>query len=1669
MSNVVAIESDPINYLSKIEAYLDSGKSLTALEQAEKMWGRIDSWLIFPKNNVLNIEQILIAARLYSQLGNERRSDSIILRSWRKNKQHPKLVFKVLFYMLQTKGPIFASEFYQVNKEILAKDHSLTADVYGFLSIVQRLFKNFTKSDGLLSQALALDSSLKQPWLNSLQVYLLLDQEKNELAEDLAHNNFKTFPVLPCFRAYIQVLQKNKGVGAALKLFNEHVEKFESSAIWLEYAYLLADSHRWEECEKIINSYESLVIEKSKVEVESVNALKAQISIDKNDLSTAIEILEKSKRPYWKIVLENLKKADTKVAPIILNVPFLRQEHLTCAPTSLAAIAQYWNKNHQSKDIAEQICFNGTPTTLERKWLRDNDFEFKEFDLTFELAVQLIDSNIPFTLTTVDGMNSHLQVVIGYNAQMGTLYIMDPSYSSMQEILAKETIEQQIFYGGNCFAIVPIEQSKLLSKFNFKEHELYGLYDKLQIAIDSNNSQQITSNITALEQNSCEHKITLRAKREVANWSNETHKLLELNNQISEKFPRLIVIERSKFYCLKRLGSRKAALDSLIKEVNEWPQLDLLILLFDEVYDTHDEDGFVLKLLNKLKLIGAYNAQAHWSIANYYWSHQQFAIAQEHYLIAHCLDDTASLFIESYFKASRFLKNEDASLSFLKLRYEKYQLNSVIPAISIFRAYTILDQEHKGFEYLYKALKQHPEDIELINFLACELIRYNLLEQLDKLSVVMKKMLSEDDYLDILASKNLRQGNNEEALEHYKRVFEKSPLNYSNAQSYFDLLSKNDEKQLLDNILNELLELNPNNTLILDYISYWHSKDGERESALEQLVKLTPEDTEVIRRFVYMLNKGGKQEQGLEVAQQLVASFVGDVSNIACLANAYLVSQQQEQAITTARKALTLSIDNELAFDTLLDACESDDSTMDALTFVFEQLSKQVTLGEVTWNYWFAAKTLQSVEQLQLFVDFLIEKKSHLWYSYSISAMFYTHINQLDKAEFILLEGIEKFPFTPRLHYDLGTVYESSLQVDKAINAFYSALEQNPAWAIVAKELSELLEKNNRTLDAKKLIEKSIKHTNDDYSLYGFLADIEIRLDQPESAMKSLTQAVILEHNYPWAWGQLIALSEQLGNTEYANELAKKLTDEKPHSALAWRSLAYVTPETVIKREYYLKSIECDNKFVPSYSDLIELDLEIGNYQNALEFLSHTPWQDRLPFDLTSLKATVLFEIGEKEQAISILKQLLFSVQGHSYLWDKLYGWIINVDDIDLLLQCVDRQVNLNPHDPEALCKAGEQLNKYSTEQSKQRAFEYIERAYLLAPNALRITLIYLDNLIEAKEYAKTLSTITDFCEFDAQSSFILAREVFVLCAKNEYAKANEKYTFILENTEANYWVLNKCYEALHEHYSEQVLLQIFDQKKTTLTHDQAFFWGDKICYSKERGPNYLTNILGEICTQESFNGMLSALLSYCHEQSIKPQQETIEKYLSKIIVDEELTSSLVNIFAMQGHFHSVIWMMGKAGQIELPAYCYYHWSFALQMSNKWDEAGKALIQALNKPVDNCIHNIKLWYTFERYRKGKKIEETDLHAIHFDELVSFERYIFTMLLVVIDLADNVLEDVMDELKPKIWESQREYVKTDGQYTAKYARKLLKQTLTNASGAKNLFDKFKTKLWLFNRF
>ena len=422
--------------LQEVQGLYDAGRMLDAFRAAASL----------PPLKDWRGEARTLAGRLAGNLGAPRLGSVLHWLSWKEDRTHPDRSAYYAHVLLQRRGALRAWEFLE-NVPLPAETHLPDARMHLFTlrAMVMAQLRDFAGAEQELRRA---EECGPFAWLPTCRSYVFEAQDRYEEALESARAALK---VQPWYRAGVQAvahaLQLLDRDEEALAFLTEATQHIQNANVMHQLAILQTELGRYAEAEASFAAVQGLAPLLEETERDGIRRHQATLACHRRDVAVALklarEIDEADERsdgdgsPY-RFYRELVKRLETG-GPwrlVKLEVPFVRQHHMTCAPATLSALSRFWQKPAQHLEIAEAICYDGTPAHSERHWAETHGWYAREFTVTWESAMRLIDVGIPFTLTTSEATSAHLQAVVGYDELRQTLLIRDPySYYTAEGVI----------------------------------------------------------------------------------------------------------------------------------------------------------------------------------------------------------------------------------------------------------------------------------------------------------------------------------------------------------------------------------------------------------------------------------------------------------------------------------------------------------------------------------------------------------------------------------------------------------------------------------------------------------------------------------------------------------------------------------------------------------------------------------------------------------------------------------------------------------------------------------------------------------------------------------------------------------------------------------------------------------------------------------------------------------------------------------------------------------------------------------------------------------------------------------------------------------------------------------------------------------------------------------
>jgi len=1650
---------DSLSVEKQIKKLTKEGKFKDALLFGEQHWGQYKNW---HRN-----EQIDSLIPLLNRLGLGRSGDYLRYRRWRQNPQNSQYALSACHSVFSMKGPYYLWKQADSFLADSSLDNENKADWLLLKCQICSTLKDHEEAGNYYQQAKELFPS---KWLDRFKGYLLVDQEEYLSARNHLQNLYNKYPSEPLLQQLFRVMcLTDTDYTERLELLEKESAKYQSINPLMLLAYEYHKLGRWDNLKEILDHVNHLKIGQDKQLAKSQNYLYAYLSLSKGDTKQAAIHFNQSGGHYCETLANNIISSSNKEKRI-LDVPFLKQKSMTCAPASMSALLNYHGIDKSQAGIAKKICYNGTPDYLQKRWLDQQNIPYREFDFTWNLTKQLINNDLPFTLVTRSGSGSHMQVIKGYNELTGTVHLMDPSNADVSEMLAKELVERNASVGPRCMVFLPQGKESKIADLAFQSEEVYKLSAKFDQHLRRHNLKDAEERLKQLNTIYPEERLTLEANRSWSQYSQGDAELKKANYQLEKMYPDEIWIIRSLYSSLFSSGNRTEGVELLLNKIDKYGYSELVDTLFHEIYDDDkyvQESHHLLKLVHKNAL---YSGESNWLIGHYFWNQGNYQDAARHFRWAHSLDDKDERFSESFFKAYRWVGRKDEALSLLKKRWQIYNTKSYGPALSLFNALELTDQEHKGLEYIKASVLVHSQEEELVDFYLSKLLKFGNIEEFHSEFKEHSDSISPSRKLAIQADYYVAIDKHEKACDCLLELVKKHPNSRTYYEKLFHIERNLGHEELIEEQLTTL-EQNFSNTWNTSWlIINWTQNKDRRLTTLEIFSEKYPDNLPAIIKLSneYIRNNRLKEAESLVLRILRVRQTSSEL--YALLSTITLLQKDVDLAKKQAYQALECNVDCDEAFDALIRSHIGAGERRKALLNMIEIIKKSVSHGDAMWNLWHSAKAWFSTDELtKLCVDNLSQRPD-LWYSWILMAKQHVTCNSLTKAEKILTQAVKKFPLIPRVHLEQAELYLLMQQTNESINAFRETLKLNPSWTFASRRLSSILDNAGEFDKSLSVLNKAVRYHNQDGILFGLIADLNYKLGDKESALVNLEKAVGLEIDYPWAWVRLKDWGKLMGREALEIKIANRLVEKHPESPLAWLSLARVETDSSLKEQHFKKGITFDSRNIELHQELINFYIERRNYKSAKTQINHPCWAGQVPVTIKVLNCDILTSQSRYGEAIDSLAELLQIHEEYSNGWEKMHSWSISFNFKERALEAAIKLIKINPHDAAILSYCSDTLLNHGSSKDKKIAFELVERAFSIDPQDLYTALSWLDLLLDSKRFSEAEEVEIIASKF-IDNPLLDLRIMSRLCSQTKTQKALELWPKLVEKNVDNRWIYDQGYNLFKKkkdlNYIETLL-------KETITDDKTceaicLKWAQIKCNEKY-GIKKILDVLEKELPKENWEAICYQYIQYLCDNNMVPKKQFVEKFRTRLLNNVELFGNYgFLLLRLNKYDDGLDWYSNHRFDSDTPAYIFYHYQWMMMESNNWSEAGNIVYRALDCEPDNTYSNICLWVAFHKTVNNGTCFEKDLVNISWDELTDIEKYVYCLLNAIRVKDNKPLAICREEVSPLLREAQQYFPPVADFKIAKSVQKSIRKLLSEQLSDEDFFKRLSLKFWLMNRF
>lgn len=981
----------------------------------------------------------------------------------------------------------------------------------------------------------------------------------------------------------------------------------------------------------------------------------------------------------------------------LLDVPFVAQHWATCAPATLASIAAYWNVAADHLEIAEQICYDGTPAHSQRAWASAQGLHVREFRLDEASAHALIDAGVPFALVTVQPGTSHLQAVTGYDRLRGSLLVRDPSLPVQVEYALQPLLESHRAHGPRAMVLVPQAERDRLQGLSLPDAALWDLYDEVQAGLARHDRAGASRALERLQAEDREGRLSTQARRSLALYDDDQSAALALADRLLALDPDDVNVQLCRSAALWRAGNRDVHLswfDQLAARGAVHPLL--LIEWAERLAEDHRRLPEAMVLARRAWRQAPLEGRVWGLVAMLRWQADCREEALPLYRACSTLQPTAEGAAAAYFRACALLGRTEDGLAALRDRVRRLGAASGAPAMTLFDRLDALERLQEGFEVLEQAVTQRPADADLRLFVAEARLRYGDLSaceaQLNAIdqparaaSVVRLRARLAERRLDFDAAWRLaREGC---ALD---------PFDLDLRRLVMKSLAAREGRAAAVAWLQQACDEHPQRRGLQHLLYEWLPDEASAINAcLARMAASFPDDPWLMRERAIQAARQGRLEDAVRLAAEALHRNPEDDRSHATMGFAVLRRDGHAQAEAHFWAALTRNPDNDYAMASLVDSQPGADPTVAVLRRILELLLAAPLIGHGVLEFQRLAAPVLEAEELVGALERFWTQRPEVWQTWLALAAQLRRVGRDDRALALLADGVQRFPLLPRMHLELARALQLAGRRDEARAALVPALQIAPALNPAVRLYVELVEPQDLPAeDAMRVLRRAVTVAPEDADLRGLLAWLKNRAGDEDGALAAARESLSADPSAAWVWNLVRTISRRREAPALFDDLVDFVEASRPGDPWSWLVRAQHGHDDLVGLAAAEEALRLDHRMVPAWKARLDRLQKLGRHGEVMALASSLPWPDRAPPELLAYGPRSVWAQGRRDEALSGLAALLEASPHEFDLWRLFADWQDACGRHHDYLRAAREMMRIAPHDALSAAYLGHALLK---------------------------------------------------------------------------------------------------------------------------------------------------------------------------------------------------------------------------------------------------------------------------------------------------------------------------------------------------------------------------------------
>ncbi|MEZ5963587.1 MAG: tetratricopeptide repeat protein [Planctomycetota bacterium] len=996
--------------------------------------------------------------------------------------------------------------------------------------------------------------------------------------------------------------------------------------------------------------------------------------------------------PFYGRLAERLAADGGDHERIALDVPFVRQHHMTCGPATLVALAQTFGRRPDHLQVADEICYGGTSAANARRWALRNDFVPREFTLGPEEARTLLRLGLPFAVATTEVTSGHLQAVLGFDALRDTWLVRDPATRHTREWMTREFLERYRASGPRALVLMPKDHPGTHLP-PLRDEALYGDDFAIQEALVAHDHARALALYHDMLEREPEHPLTIQARWALSAYERDPVGTLAC-------IERLLVLEPDDQRLLLRKVSCLLELDHTADAVATLEQLvgrrtcdpTFLVSLADELRRRAGGADRARALLRSALLRQPASARAHFTSGLLAWHGEDESEAGDSLRFSACLDETNDYYALTYCEWCRTHAASDTGLAFLRHRHERWLRRAGGPSVALYRALLRAHRPEEAIAALAEARAERPDDGELLLATAEEALRTGDLAGAEAALGAADGRAIETHRVAALADVAERAGDRARALRCWRSILAREPLNHRARVGVFQLLEveqgRAEALRDLEAAASELPFARPLQRFYAHQLGRDDALAAER--ALLQIVEEDPGDAWAHRELALQLAAQGRLEEALARTETACELDAEAAAGHAIAGRVLARMGRHADAVAALRRAVARDVDEVAALADWWDMAADATSRRALCEHLVAAFSLSAGGGRGLDFFARAAASSQPAADVRAWLEAIAAAQPRARAASSALVAHMIRIDDIDAAQRVAEQACLTFALDPRVWLDRAAVAQRRRRGTEECAALERAAVLAPDSTEVAWHLASAYARHDRRVEARLVLETASTRGRDP-NIETLLADLLVEEGSHDAALARVRLALRTDPEHHEAWRVLQRLGERLADPDLSTREARTLARARPHDATAHLMLAAAlsTPDQQAERRATLeRAIALDPSNPDAYDLLAELAAERGDFAAARAAIA--AWPGPLPCSLRGRLAWLTQREGRTAAAIDEMRELLGEHPFYTFGWREMLEWLHDLERDDELAAAADAYAAHRPDDHVAYGWVGE-------------------------------------------------------------------------------------------------------------------------------------------------------------------------------------------------------------------------------------------------------------------------------------------------------------------------------------------------------------------------------------------